>query len=137
MWKQSLEGISGNCYSGEVLRLNWQVALEYVEELNDNGGFAGYTDWRLPNPKELTSVIEFGCSNPSMNMAVFPRMVGIRVWSTTVAENYDGIGNYLKTWFSDNGDSDVGNGSGRGTVSYINANRLSQTYAVHLVRGAQ
>ncbi len=137
MWKRCIEGISSNnsCNTGEVLTLNWEAALKHVAELN-TAGFAGYSDWRLPNPKELTSVIEYGCSKPAMNLSVFPNMLSIRVWSSTVSENI-AIERYLKTWFADYGASEVGNGSGSGTVSFENANRESQTYAVHLVRGAQ
>jgi hypothetical protein len=139
MWKRCLQGIesdNADCNSGSALTLSWQGALEHVQELNSNGGFAGYTDWRLPNPKELTSMIEYGCSKPSINLQVFPNMAEIRVWSSTISENIAGE-RYLKTWFSDYGASEVGNGSNSGTVSFVNANRESQAYAVHLVRGAQ
>lgn len=139
MWKRCIQGIESNnadCNSGTPLALTWQGALEHLDELNSNAGFAGYTDWRLPNPKELTSMIEYGCSKPSINLQVFPNMAEIRVWSSTISENIAGE-RYLKTWFADYGASEVGNGSSSGTVSFINANRESQSYAVHLVRGAQ
>jgi hypothetical protein len=45
MWQQ---GDSGRTY-------NWQDALEYAEELE----LAGYSDWRLPNPKELQSIVDY------------------------------------------------------------------------------
>lgn len=139
MWKRCIQGIESNnadCNSGTPLALTWQGALEHLDELNSNGGFAGYTDWRLPNPKELTSMIEYGCSKPSINLQVFPNMAEIRVWSSTISENIVGE-RYLKTWFADYGASEVGNGSNSGTVSFVNASRESQSYAVHLVRGAQ
>ncbi len=35
--------------------LNWQQALKYAEDFK----FAGYSDWRLPNAKELQSIIDY------------------------------------------------------------------------------
>ncbi|MBN2541914.1 DUF1566 domain-containing protein [bacterium] len=35
--------------------LNWQDALDYAENLN----LAGYDDWRLPNAKELQSIVDY------------------------------------------------------------------------------
>ena len=140
MWKQCLGGLSSSaseeCSEGEVALLNWQEALQYVQQLNAGGGFAGYTDWRLPNVKELTSVIEYGCSKPAMNLQVFPNMAEVKVWSSTPSVNRTGE-LYLKSWFADYGDPDAGNGSDSGVVSFANASRESQKYAVHLIRGAQ
>lgn len=46
MWQQADDGS----------RRNWQDALSYAE----NSTFAGYSDWRLPNIKELQSIVEYG-----------------------------------------------------------------------------
>jgi uncharacterized protein DUF1566/EF hand domain-containing protein len=35
--------------------MNWQQALKYAE----NSRFAGYSDWRLPNAKELQSIVDY------------------------------------------------------------------------------
>ena len=35
--------------------LNWEQALAYAEKLN----LAGHTDWRLPNAKELQSIVDY------------------------------------------------------------------------------
>jgi hypothetical protein len=139
MWKRCIQGMesnNGECNSGAVLAISWQGALEHLEELNANGGFAGYTDWRLPNPKELTSIIEYGCYKPSINVQVFPNMAQVRVWSSTISENM-AAGRNVKSWFADYGAAENGNGADSGVVSFINANRSSQNYGVHLVRGAQ
>jgi len=130
MWKQCLEGKDGDCTGGDLSLLNWQQALEAVVEVNANGGFAGYSDWRLPNAKELVSIIEYGCVKPAINLAVFnnmPDMVDLKVWSSTATEIYSG-GLHIKSWYAEYED---------GSVSWNNANRESQNYAVHLVRGAQ
>lgn len=134
MWKQCLEGLSGNCTEGERLELNWQQALQQVETLNASGGFAGHSDWRLPNPKEVMSIIEYGCFRPAINLSVFPNMPEIRIWLSTASENI-ASGTSLKSWFANYGEADVGSESG--TIDYNNANRETQLYSVHLVRGAQ
>ena len=35
--------------------MNWEQALSYAENLN----YAGYDDWRLPNAKELQSIVDY------------------------------------------------------------------------------
>jgi hypothetical protein len=35
--------------------MNWEQALQYAEDLQ----FAGYDDWRLPNVKELQSIVDY------------------------------------------------------------------------------
>jgi len=51
---------SGHLRAGEKRdgRLNWQQALEWVEELK----YAGHDDWRLPNAKELQSIVDYSRS---------------------------------------------------------------------------
>lgn len=80
MWKQCLEGLSGsNCESGTPIYFdNWQAALKQPRVINNNSGFAGYHDWRLPNIKELRSIVEVKCG--SINHVRFPNN-GYMCWS--------------------------------------------------------
>ena len=49
--------------------VNWQNALYFAFELNVSGFDicnAGYHDWRLPNVKELLSLMDFGQNDPAL-----------------------------------------------------------------------
>jgi len=41
----------------------WQEALKYCENLS----LAGHDDWRLPNVRELQSIVDYGRRNPSID----------------------------------------------------------------------
>jgi len=45
--------------------LNWQEALAYAESFV----YGGYSDWRLPNVKELQSILDYGRSPSTTNSA--------------------------------------------------------------------
>lgn len=60
-----------------ISSVNWKEALESATD-----------GWRLPNIKELGSIVEHSCANPSLNMDVFPgpsAYVAPRLWSSTPA----------------------------------------------------
>ncbi len=83
MWACS-DGLSGaDCATGTIATYTWQQALQRVEAINSGGGFAGYTDWRLPNIAELASIIEDRCTAPAVNDTVFPATASYSYWSST------------------------------------------------------
>jgi hypothetical protein len=68
MWEKKVEG-SGclRCVGDEFYR--WSIGLEdgsqksiwdWLDELNASN-FAGYSDWRMPNVRELHSIVHYGC----------------------------------------------------------------------------
>ena len=67
---------------GKDGRLNWQQALQWAENLD----YAGYSDWRLPNAKELQSIVDYSRSpdvtkspaiNPVFEVASFLNEAGV------------------------------------------------------------
>lgn len=83
-WKRCLEGLSDSgCTVGAVEYFTWQEALEQPSLVNASGGFAGYTDWRVPNINELRSIVEERCVSPALNQSLFPDALGDAVWSSS------------------------------------------------------
>lgn len=86
MWKVCSEGQTwqsdGSC-SGSVSSHNWQAALQIPQTLNSSGGYAGHADWRLPNAKELGSIVELKCYSPAINTAVFNNTPSSFFWSAS------------------------------------------------------
>lgn len=107
---------SGTTCTGTAQAYYWHIALQTAE----NTVFAGVSDWRLPNKKELESLLERRCYDPMINLTAFPNEVGKSVWSSSpyALDSYNAwIVNFT-----------YGNGYG-GFKGY--------SYFVRLVRGGQ
>jgi len=71
--------------------LNWEEALEYCEKLV----LSGYSDWRLPNTKELQSIVDYTRSPQTSNSpAIDP------VFYTSEINDPNGNKNYPFFWTS-------------------------------------
>jgi hypothetical protein len=72
-------------------RLNWEQALRWAEDLE----FAGHSDWRLPNVKELQSIVDYTRSpDTTRSAAIDP------VFSVTPIRDALGKINYPFYWSS-------------------------------------
>jgi hypothetical protein len=82
---------SGHLKAGENKdgKLNWEQALRWVEELE----YAGYTDWRLPNAKELQSLVDYTRSPDTTQSAAIDPM-----FSVTPIRDAQGKVNYPFYW---------------------------------------
>ncbi|QEP44931.1 DUF1566 domain-containing protein [Ectothiorhodospiraceae bacterium BW-2] len=84
MWQQCAVGLSGSdCGSGSAASMTWDAALQRPQTLNSSGGFAGYSDWRLPNITELASLVEEACVSPAINETLFPNNGTSVYWSSS------------------------------------------------------
>lgn len=65
------------CNSGNPLA--WEAAINYSGSLN----FAGRTGWRIPNIKELFSLVDNSVANPTIAEPPFQLTPNQEFWSTT------------------------------------------------------
>jgi hypothetical protein len=80
IWKQCAEGLSGaDCLTGSATTFAWQAALQHAEA----AVFAGSSLWRLPNKKELASLVEQRCYAPAINSRFFPNTPSSWFWSSS------------------------------------------------------
>lgn len=83
-WDTCTLGAKGlNCGQGAYDTVSWTQALELVQKANV-ARYKGYADWRLPNIKELQTLVasrHFGC--PMANEQVFPATACAPYWSST------------------------------------------------------
>ena len=89
MW-QKLNGNDG-------IGLNWCSALDYCENLE----LAGHDDWRLPNMRELESLVDYGRFAPAIH-SIFSALSAV-YWSSTSS-----AGNRNYAWYVYFFDGDVG-----------------------------
>lgn len=76
VWARCTAGKSWNDSTcvGEELPMTFLEALQYAR---------AQTGWRLPNVKELMSVVDHGCAEPALDHTVFPNHGAYFTWSTT------------------------------------------------------
>lgn len=86
---------------------NWENALTYCENLS----FVGYTDWRLPNVKELMTIVDITQSSTKIS-GVFSDTTDDSYWSNTT--RVDSVG---YAWSIDFGDARIGTNYKIGTAA--------------------
>jgi len=64
--------------------LSWQAALDFVGSMNATQ-VSGYTDWRLPNVRELESLIDVGRHTPALSDGHPFGQVPLGCWSSTTS----------------------------------------------------
>ncbi|OIN94164.1 MAG: hypothetical protein AUJ20_01580 [Comamonadaceae bacterium CG1_02_60_18] len=122
-WKRCAEGQtwSGTTCSGTAATYNWATAKALTST------FAGQSDWRLPNIRELQSIVDRTVSSPAIDVAAFPFTpkysdIASDFWSSTV--NFSAPS---ESWY----------------VNFIHGNAdaapttISVKFYVRLVRGGQ
>ncbi len=68
----------------------WEEALSYSESLT----LAGYDDWRLPNQRELQSIVDYGTNNPAIDTEIFP-YTNSSLWSSSTTAGYSSYAWYV------------------------------------------
>ena len=70
--------------------MTWEAAIASCEALD----YAGHQDWRLPNIKELQSIVDYGKVTPSIDTTYFPNTASNAYWSSTTY-----AGSTAKAWY--------------------------------------
>lgn len=114
-WKRCSEGLDGpDCSVGSASQLNWAQALQLVESINTSGGYAGHSDWRLPNLKELATLIEIRCEQPAINENLFPGTLSDHYWTSSPSMETD-----TRSWTVDFDQGNLRQGSFRTQGLYV------------------
>lgn len=80
LWPTNFNADGGN--GGDSL--TWAEIFAWALALD----FAGFIDWRIPNIRELASIVDYACSNPALNASHFSNTnTKIIASSTTNAGN--------------------------------------------------
>lgn len=136
IWQRCNMGMSWNQEAGACVGYpqyeDWKNTLQSVELHNSEQLALGLdADWRLPNLKELASIINIHCIYPSINIDAFPGETSA-YWSSTPA--------YSGTVESGNGEILVQEYAAWSINFYVSAKEtrqgISQRLAARLVRKA-
>jgi hypothetical protein len=100
MWSEADSGVG----------MNWEDALAWVQQMNEEN-YLGYSDWRLPNDKELQSIVDYTRSPATTNSAAIDPVFQV----TSIIDERGGT-NYPFYWTGTTHVSIVGSG---GTAVYI------------------
>lgn len=116
--------------------MDWKSALEWAEGLTQSG----YSDWRLPNIKELQSLIDYTLTSAtsstatlaSINRVLFPSVAATAYWSSTTQQS-----DQTKAWLAEFGVNNnvlSSNGPNRGFQGIISYEAKTSAYPVLAVR---
>lgn len=114
VWARCSVGQSWNGAAciGSINRMSHEQALVHAK---------GQTGWRLPDVKELSSLVDKGCKKPSIDTTAFPSTPDTWYWTTTP----DAAGSSTRVWTVDFGWRDY---------TFVSRINRSDFGAVRLVR---
>ena len=68
------------------IKYNWEDSRQkFTKELNSSR-FGNSSDWRIPDLKELSSIINNGIHDPSIDAQFFPNTISHDYWSSTTSQ---------------------------------------------------
>ena len=79
MWARNGDG--EGCAWGQ--QTDWNSAIDWCNNLL----FFGYDDWRLPNVKELQTIVNYGATSPAINTTYFSNTKLDDYWSSTTYDD--------------------------------------------------
>ena len=97
IWEQKIRDIRS--LHDVTLTFAWDSVAatiwDWLEQVNTEGGtgLAGHNDWRIPNKKELESIVDAGTFNPAVDVA-FNNNPGMLATCSVAECSLTGVGNY-------------------------------------------
>lgn len=84
MWQRcplGFQWLNSACQRDSALAegTDWQSALQAA----DDASHGDYTDWRLPNIKELGSIVDRSCWDPAISAMLFPATPAALFWTSS------------------------------------------------------
>ena len=78
--------------SDDDIKRNWKDAHSYCDSL----ALGEYTDWKLPTPTELASLVIYRTTSPTIDTTLFPSTKASGYWSASSM-----AGNSWRAWYVD------------------------------------
>ncbi|NEX15062.1 MAG: hypothetical protein C1943_00120 [Halochromatium sp.] len=84
MWQRCAWGQewTGSGCKGQASLMTWPEALQLADATNADGTLF-YNDWRLPNIRDLATIVERQCQDPRTNLELFPDTPAHFFWTST------------------------------------------------------
>jgi hypothetical protein len=110
--------------------MEWADALQYAEDCT----YGGYSDWRLPNVKELHSIVDYDGTYPAIDAdyftcSTFEENVNYYFWTSTSAYMNGNDPEYTSAWYvafgkavGNDGEDSHGAGAIRFSPKYADSN---------------
>ncbi|MCR6700959.1 MAG: DUF1566 domain-containing protein [Dokdonella sp.] len=128
MWDRCTWGQTGTTCDGEgQLFRHWNDAMQ-VSGLANQMRHRGYYDWRVPNARELESLVETDTARPAIDVNVFPNTAQELYWTSTQKPVLPTVSN--QAWCVGFREGIVGN-----CMKAVDANLTPNRSPVRLVRG--
>lgn len=89
------DGSDDSCV-GTATTYTWKGALDAARSSSDSA-YLGKTGWRVPNVKELGSLLENACSSPAINTGTFPSTANAIYWTSSPYAGSPGTD--LEAWY--------------------------------------
>ena len=122
IWRRCPEGMAWSAGTGTCT--GTALALTHEGALQQAAAQTGTLGWRLPNVKELSSIVDKTVINPAIDSAIFPATPASLFWSSSPF-----VTGASSAWVVDFGAGVVGGSGGLGR------NDTKSHYSVRLVRG--